>query len=144
MHLEKPIVILLILYTVIEVFFGVSYLSIPYWIRYGEFPDVFEFSNTLMRLFRILAHVLTFIGIFKLVRSKTIELLPVFKFPIYFFVAGSIFWFIASSLSSKYSFFLLHENARWYLYIYKLISLALLAMIFIHFLKILDLLNKIN
>lgn len=133
MNIKKLIVILLVIQAIVGSYFEFDNFYFPYWIKNLIIPDVFEFSQTLTRIFRILAHVLTIIGAIKLINQKRIALINIFKFPMYFFMATNIFWFITTLFSTKYSFFTLPDETPTYFYIFKMISFSLLILIFINY-----------
>ncbi len=134
MDLKKIIVIILLFQAAAGIFFEALYFNIPFWIEYLHFPDIFELSNTFNRLLRLLSIILTIIGAIKLIQIKDIQLLNIFKFPIYYFVISQLFWFITTLFSTKYSFFILAESAPWYSYIFKIISIAFIIIVGIHYL----------
>ncbi len=134
MNLKKIIVLLLVIHTLFGIYFEVTEFYRPSWIRHLYFPDIFDFFDTLRRLLGILAYVLTFVGVFQIIQRKKIDLFRAFRYPIYYFIAQNIFWFITTLLSTKHSFFFLQEGSPWYYYILKAISLTLLILIFIHYL----------
>ncbi len=126
---KKITVLLTILMTISGAVVQIMNFKIPNWIRQLDMPDLFELSYSLNIILSFFAYTLTLIGVFKLLRLRKIILINSFKFPIYFFVASNIFWLITSLLSTKYSFFLLPEEAPNYIYIIKVINLVFLISI---------------
>ncbi|HCS19335.1 MAG TPA: hypothetical protein DIW47_02035 [Bacteroidetes bacterium] len=135
MNLKKIIILLLVIQALIGTFFEVTQFFLPSWIRHMYLPDIFEFARTLTWLFGILSYVLTFVGVIQIIQNKNVELFSAFKFPIFLLFAENIFWFITTSLSTEYSFFIPGANAPWHFYLYKTLSLALLILISIHYLN---------
>ncbi|MEM9548807.1 MAG: hypothetical protein AAGA77_22675 [Bacteroidota bacterium] len=133
MNVKKALVVLLVIHAILGVYFDVDIFFIPYWIRYFQLPGLFELSQTLVRLFRILSYVLTFIGVYRLISRKKIEIISTFKFPIYHFVASNVFWFLTTSLSTRYSFFKAPTELPPYYFIIQIISYMLLVLIIINY-----------
>lgn len=134
MNLKKAIVVLLIIEALLGAFFEILYFHIPSWIEYGDF-DIFQIANTSTRLLHWLSHIFTLIGAVQLIKMKKLELIGIFKFPIYLFMAGNVFWFITANLSTTTSFFLPHESSPWFVYLLKALNILLLLLIIVYYSK---------
>lgn len=135
MNLKKIIVLLLVIQALIGTYFESIRFFIPAWIKYTSVPDIFDFTQTLVWFLGLLAYFLTYMGVVQIIRNKNVDLYSAFRFPIYLLFADNIFWFITTSLSTKYSFFIPEENTPWHFYLYKTLSLSLLILIAIHYLN---------
>lgn len=133
MRIKKTIVILIVFQAISGTYFEITNFYYPFWIQNLRFPDLFDFSQFLLRLFGLFSYVLTFIGVYKLIILKKIDIINTFKFPIYFFTIANIFWFITTLFSTEYSFFILPEGTPWYSYIFKSIGIVLLILIIINY-----------
>lgn len=135
MNIKKAIVIILIIQAIVGTYFEIIYFNIPYWIADMRIPQIFDFTETLNILLNILSYILTFVGFIQIIKLKKIDIVNAFKFPIYFFIARNIAWFITTLFSNKHSFIFLPEQASWFSYILKALSLILIVLIFIHYLS---------
>lgn len=133
MKIKKAIVILIVLQAILGIYSEITNFYYPFWIKDLSFPDIFDTSQFLLRLIGLFSHVLTFIGVYKLIKHKKIDIIKVFKFPIYYYTISNIFWFLTTLFSTKYSFFILPEEIPWYFYTFKVINILLLILIFINY-----------
>jgi hypothetical protein len=142
MKIKKAIVILLVLQATLGIYSEVSNFYYPYWIQDLSIPDAFDISQFLIRLIHLFSDVLVFIGVYKLIQLKKIDIIRIFKFPIYLYTISNIYWLITTVLSTKYSFFILPEETPSYFYIFKILNVLLLILIFVNFLRSKNLINK--
>lgn len=133
MILEKTIVFILVLVAVADTFFQVQLCYTIY--EYTRQPNTFAgdiYSNTHL-LLRVLIDISAFIGIYKLIKNKSIELVYEFKFLIFYIVITTIFWHLLLLLSKDNS--LLHSinNGPWYKYALSILNIALVILVCIYF-----------
>ncbi len=131
--LEAAIVVLTVIYSIAVALIYIPYYKSSYWLPLLRYPNLLDLSLLVERGLSVLSLALSLLGVWKLWKLKKIEIIGPFKFPLYYIFAVNIGWFVTTSLSTRYSFFILEGNMPWYLYLLKFLTITLLILTAIHF-----------
>lgn len=132
MKLEKILVFLLFFVTLLAIPF--AFLQIQNRIEFFHF-DTFSFAWDIRLIFNVISIVFVILGFFKLVKGNSIFVHRLFRFPLLWVLCHNIFWLLTATLSTKFSFFFLSENAGILEYISLISNKLLFIVTLVYFIR---------
>jgi hypothetical protein len=131
----QGLVILLITQGFLGGYSEIHYFNKEFWLQLLEYPDFFGFLNLLQLLLRIISYTLIVIGSVQLVVNQKIALLKVFKFPLFYSVASSLFWWVTVMFSTEYGFISQNYEVDFLYYVFKILQIGIVIAAIIYFLS---------
>lgn len=133
MNLERIILFILVLLTIGYVYSDAQVCYAMYELSTQPNTSVGDIYSYTFLLIRAAVYAATFIGIYKFIKHKHIKLTDAFKFPVFYHVIVSIFWYLLLLLSRENSNFILQDKS-WYSYAFDILNSSFGILVCIYFL----------